>query len=172
MWRKARTFQRRGWTKSWVHDFHRSTGSIHKWPGQEKYTERWMGEVNYVRARWSESWKAMSNSLWPHGLQPVRPLCPWNSSGQNTGVGSCSLRLGIFPTQGLNLGLPCCRWILYHLSHQGSPRTLEWVAYPFSRVSLPTQESNQSLLHWQDTAMKGFLFVCFVFNFSLSCKDL
>ena len=107
-----------------------------------------------------------------YGLQPVRPLCPWNSSGQNTGVGSCSLRLGIFPTQGLNLGLPCCRWILYHLSHQGSPRTLEWVAYPFSRVSLPTQESNQSLLHWQDTAMKGFLFVCFVFNFSLSCKDL
>ena len=26
---------------------------------------------------------------------------------------------GIFPTQGLNLGLPHCRQILYHLSHQG-----------------------------------------------------
>ena len=39
------------------------------------------------------------------------------------------------PTQGLNPGLPCCRWILYHLSHQGSPRILEWVAYPFSRGS-------------------------------------
>ena len=27
---------------------------------------------------------------------------------------------GIFPTQGLNPGLPHCRWILYQLSHQGS----------------------------------------------------
>ena len=41
----------------------------------------------------------------------------------------------IFPTQGSNPGLPHCRQILYHLSHQGSPRILEWVAYPFSRGS-------------------------------------
>ena len=46
---------------------------------------------------------------------------PWNSPGQNTGVGSLSLLQGIFPTQGLNLGLPHCRWILYQLSHKGSP---------------------------------------------------
>ena len=58
---------------------------------------------------------------------------PWNSPGQNTGVDSLSLLQGIFPTQGLNPGLPLCRWILYQLSHQGSPRVLEWVAYPFSR---------------------------------------
>ena len=58
---------------------------------------------------------------------------PWNSPGQNTGVGSCSLLQGIFPTQGSNSGLSHCRWILYHLSHQGSPRIWEWVAYPFSR---------------------------------------
>ena len=31
-----------------------------------------------------------------------------------------SFSKGIFPTQGSNLGLPCCRQILYHLSHQGS----------------------------------------------------
>ena len=42
---------------------------------------------------------------------------------------------GIFPTQGSNPGLPYCRWILYHLSHQWSPRTLEWVAYPFANES-------------------------------------
>ena len=42
---------------------------------------------------------------------------------------------GIFPTQGLNPGLLHCRQILYQLSHQGSPRILEWVAYPFSRGS-------------------------------------
>ena len=70
--------------------------------------------------------------------QSCPTLCncsPWNSSGQNTGVGSCSLLQGIFPTQGSNPGLPHCRWILYRLSHQGSPRILEWVAYPFSSRS-------------------------------------
>ena len=60
---------------------------------------------------------------------------PWDSPGQNTGVGSLSLLQGIFPTQGLNSGLPHCRQILYQLSHQGSPRKLEWVAYPFSSRS-------------------------------------
>ena len=40
------------------------------------------------------------------------------------------------PTQRLNPGLPHCRQILYHLSHQGSPWILEWRAYPFSRGSL------------------------------------
>ena len=58
------------------------------------------------------------------------------SPGQKTGVGS--LLQGIFPTQGLNPGLPNCRQILYQLSHQGSPRILEWVVYPFSnRFSQP-----------------------------------
>ena len=50
-------------------------------------------------------------------------------------VGSLSLLQGIFPTQGSNPGLPHCRRILYQLSHKGSPRILEWVAYPFSRGS-------------------------------------
>ena len=45
----------------------------------------------------------------------------WLYPGQNTGVGSHSLLQGIFPTQGLNPGLPHCRQILYQLSHQGSP---------------------------------------------------
>ena len=58
-----------------------------------------------------------------------------NSSAKNTGVGCHALLQGIFPTQGSNSGLLHCRWILYHLSHQGSPRILEWVAYPFSRGS-------------------------------------
>ena len=41
---------------------------------------------------------------------------PWNSPGQNTGVGSLSLLQGIFPTQGLSPGLHC-RWTLYQLNH-------------------------------------------------------
>ena len=60
---------------------------------------------------------------------------PWNSPGQSTWVGSLSLLQRIFPTQGLNPGLPHCRRILSQLSHKGSPRILEWVAYPFSRGS-------------------------------------
>ena len=52
----------------------------------------------------------------PHGL-----YSPWNSPGQNTGVGSRSRLQGNFPTQGLNPGLPHCRRILYQLSHKGSP---------------------------------------------------
>ena len=40
----------------------------------------------------------------------------WNSLDENTGVGSLSFLQGIFPTQGLNPGLPHCRWILYQLS--------------------------------------------------------
>jgi len=59
----------------------------------------------------------------------------WNPPGQNTGVSSYSLLRGIFLTQGSNPGLLDCRWIVYQLSHQGSPRILEWVAYPFSRGS-------------------------------------
>ena len=50
-------------------------------------------------------------------------------------MGSLFLLQGISPTQGSNPGLPYCRWILYQLSHEGSPRILEWVAYPFSSGS-------------------------------------
>ena len=50
-------------------------------------------------------------------------------------------------TQGLNPGLPHCRWILYHVSHQGSPGILEWVACPFSRVtSWPSNQTGVSCI--------------------------
>ena len=62
----------------------------------------------------------MSDSLRPHGLKPIRLLSPWKFPGKSTGVGSYFLLLGIFPTQGLNLGLLHCRQTLYHLRDQGS----------------------------------------------------
>ena len=77
----------------------------------------------------------MSDSLQPYGLYDLRLYSPWNSLDQNPGVDSLSLLQGIFPTQGPNLGLLNCRWILYQLSHKGSPRILEWVANPFFRGS-------------------------------------
>ena len=81
------------------------------------------------------SCSVVSDSLRPSGLYPTRLLCSWNSSGKNTGVVCHALLQGIFPTQGLNPGLPHCRQIFYCLSHQGSPRVLEWMAYSFSRGS-------------------------------------
>ena len=56
-------------------------------------------------------------TLQSHGLHN-----PWNSPGQNTGMGSLSLLQGIFPTQGSNPSHPSCRWILYQLSHKGCSR--------------------------------------------------
>ena len=90
-----------------------------------------------------ESQSVVSDSFQPHGL-----YSPWNSPGQNTGVSSLCLRQGNFPLQGSNPGLPHCRRILYQLSHQRSPRILEWMGSLslFQGIFL-TQESNRGLLH-------------------------
>ena len=61
----------------------------------------------------------------------TRLLCPWGFSRQEYWSGLHAFLQGNLP----NPGLPHCRQILYHLSHQGSPRILEWVAYRFSRGS-------------------------------------
>ena len=63
----------------------------------------------------SESRSVVFYSLWPCGL-----YSPWNSPGQNTGVGNLSLLEGIFPIQVSNPGILHCRQILYQLSHKGS----------------------------------------------------
>ena len=71
------------------------------------------------------SCSVVSNSLQPHGLQPTKLICLWNSPSKNTGVGRHSLLQGIFPIWGLNPRLLHCRQILYCLSHQGSPIAIE-----------------------------------------------
>ena len=100
------------------------------------------GQHMALQTGWSESRSAVSDSLRPLGLYSA-----WNSPGQNTGMGSFSLLHGIFPTLGSNPGFSHYRWILYQLSHKGSPRILEWVAYPFSSGFSRPKESNQRLLH-------------------------
>ena len=115
----------------------RNTDSI---PGLERFPGEWHGNpLQYSclenlmdRGVWWDTVHRVENSgtplkqlsmhacmlvsLWPHGL-----YSPWNSPGQSTEVGSLSLLQGIFPTQGLNWGLPHCRQILYQLSCWGSP---------------------------------------------------
>ena len=85
----------------------------------------------------SESRSIMSNSMWPHGL-----YSPWNSSGQNSEVGSLFL-LQWISIQGSNPGLLHCRWILYQLSHNNFFLLEVWVTYfhldAFSPEFLPQQ---------------------------------
>ena len=54
-------------------------------------------------------------------MEPAKLLCPWDFSGKKTGVGCHFLLQQIFSTQGSDPYLLPCRWILYHISHSGSP---------------------------------------------------
>ena len=80
--------------------------------------------------RWVKVKVAQSDSLQPHGL-----YSPWNSPGQNPGVGSHSLLQGIFPIQGLNSGVLHCRQILYQLSYVGWALTTQFSSVQFSSVA-------------------------------------
>ena len=103
-------------------------------------------------------WKSLSH-IWLLATHEL--YSPWNSPGQNTGVGSLSLLQGIFPTQGSNPGLPHCKWILYQLNHEGNWRILEWVAYPFScGFSWPRNQTRVSCIaggFFSNWATIGFL---------------
>ena len=91
-----------------------------------------------VKVKVAQSCLTLCNPIYytVHGILQARIL-EW--------VGSLSLLQEIFPTQESNQGLPHCRWILYQLSHKGSPRILKWVAYPFSsRSSRPRNPTGVS----------------------------
>ena len=105
----------------------------------------------WMWVKWSESFSVMSVSLQALGLN-----APWNSLGQNTGVGSLSLLQRIFPTQGLNPGLPHCKWILYQLSHKGSPWMWEldykesWVPKNWCFWTVVLEKTLQSPLDYKE----------------------
>ena len=69
----------------------------------------------------AKSFQSCLTLLQAYGLQPSRFLCPWDSPGKNNGVGCHALLQGIFPTWGPTYVFCIGRWVLYHLSHQGSP---------------------------------------------------
>ena len=70
--------------------------------------------------------------------------CPWNSLGQNTGVGSLSLLQGIFPTQGSNPGHSHCRQILYQPSYQRSPLLSNNVQIHIENPIVSSQSTNKT----------------------------
>ena len=86
----------------------------------------------------------------PWTVAPSSLLCPWNSPGKSTGLGSCSLLQGIFSTQISNPGLPHCRRILCHLSYHGSPQPLHLL--PLTTAPITIQFPEARVLgprHWK-----------------------
>ena len=81
----------------------------------------------------SESHSVMSDSLQPQGL-----YSPWNSPGQNPGVGSLSLSRGS-PNPGIEPRSPVLHSYSLPAEPQGKSKNAGWVAYPFSRGSSQTR---------------------------------
>ena len=79
------------------------------------------------------SWVWLFATSWMVAFQSPVSM---DSPGQNTRVGGRSLLQGIFPTQGSNSGLPHCRQILYHVSHQGSPQYIYTCTHTYICVYL------------------------------------
>ena len=114
----------------------------------------------------SESCSVVSNSLWPHGL-----FSSWNSPGQNTGVDSLFLLQQIFPTQGLNLGLLHCRWILLPAKPPGMPKNTGVGSLSLLQQIFLIQESNQGLLNYRQILyqLRYWGSPTLSWNLSLSC---
>ena len=90
----------------------------------------------------SESCSIMSDSLQPHGL-----YSPWNSPGQNTGVGSLSLLQEFFPNLGIEPRSLALQIDSLTVEPQGKPKNTGVGSLSLLQRIFPTQESNQGLLH-------------------------
>ena len=99
-------------------------------------------ELTLTIAHESESHSVMSNSLGSHGL-----YSPWNSPGQNTGVGSFSLLQGIFPSPGIGLRSPTLQVDSLPAESPGKPKNTGVGSLSLLQWIFLTQESNQGLLH-------------------------
>ena len=99
-----------------------------------------IGSSFSMKSEKSESHSLMSNSLWPCGL-----YSPWNSPGQNTGVGNSSLLQWNLP----NPGLLHCRRILYQLSHKGSPFGIPLFSIPLLNECMNGFTEVEGELDWE-----------------------
>ena len=104
--------------------------------------------------------------LWPFGQKPARLLCPWDSPGKNTRVGSHAFFQGIILTQGSNPCLLCllhCRWILYLLSHSYFRCQLSLYSSSFLHaciISGTLSITEHNTTHCTGTGLTCFIFLC------------
>ena len=103
----------------WLHDKNQSIIVFKFFNYLKMMISKWHLEFRSTQTQPSES---ESHSVITDSLQPRGLYSPWNSLGQNRGVGSLSLLQGSFSTQGSNPNLLHCRQILYQLCYQGSPK--------------------------------------------------
>ena len=85
-----------------------------------------------------------SDSLWPMDCSPPGSAVHGDSPGKNTEVGCHALLQGIFPTQGLNPGLPHCRWILNHWT----TREIPWLVFNTHFSSLSLRHAFETEWQW------------------------
>ena len=112
----------------------------------------------------------MSDSVQPYGLLPASFLCPWDSSGKDTGVDSHCLLQGLFLTQGSNPGLLHWQAESFPVRHEGlDPREFPSMDIIFlsvhkmvSILKLSGKKMSQSQLRRKDNAclsMEGLIFI-------------
>ena len=124
--------------------------------------------------------KATNQPSHTHTLCLVAQLCPTlggpmdcslpgssvhgDSPGKNTGLDCHALLQGIFPTQGSNPGLPQCKWILHHLSYQGSPHIYtSIITLTLNGLNAPTKR----LAGWMRHRLTGWMRTCAYLHFHL-----
>ena len=125
-WREAGMGKSESESRSVLSDSLRPHGPYSPWNSPVEF-HYGVGSLSILRGFSNPGIEATSPTLQADSL-PVEPP----GKPKNTGVGSLSLLQWMFPTQESNQGVLHCRWILYQLSHKGSPTVVEWVTYPFS----------------------------------------
>ena len=80
------------------------------------------------------SCSVVSDSLWLHGLQPARLLCPWGFSRQEYWSGLPYPPPGNLPNPGIKLGSPALPADFYQLSYQGSPNPVIIISYYYHNL--------------------------------------
>ena len=102
----------------------------------------------------------MSKSLWPQGLQPFRPLCPWDSPGKKTGVG-CHFLLQ---------SMPCGIWLpkgqaIYEISSVQSLTHVRlfatpWIAARQASLSITNSRSPPKPMSTESVMPSNYLILC------------
>ena len=97
-------------------------------------------------------WESESHSVVSDSLQPHGPYSPWNSPGQNTGVGSLSLP-GDLPNPGIESRSPTLQGDSLPAEPPGKPENTGVRSLSLLQGIFPTQGSNQGLLHCRQTQL-------------------